>query len=229
MRAIRRRRRWLAAGAAGIVGASLCAPTARADFIVDRELLVGVGLVSSFFSLTPSISIAEIDSFTTTTVYRLGTLTAFASSDGGGTPISVSGSIYSGAPPGDAGAELAATAFGTLDADHNVVVDFGGALLPAGTYFLTAFVTRETNADGIWFWNTTLSGPEALAWQIGRGLAPEPESSVFPDPPLALAYTLTGTKVATAVPEPPSWALLVSGFAFAGLLSTRRRLRRREP
>jgi hypothetical protein len=43
----------------------------------------------------------------------------------------VSGSIYSGAPPGDPGTQLVTTAFGTLDASHDIVVDFGGAPLPA--------------------------------------------------------------------------------------------------
>ena len=133
MRRARRPTRCLAAGAAGVVAASLCAPAARADLIVDQEPTADIGLASAIFALQPAGSVLEIDSFTTTTGYRLGTLTAFPLSDGPGTNISVSGSIYSGAPPGDPGADLVATASGTMDADHNIVVDFGGALLPAGT------------------------------------------------------------------------------------------------
>jgi PEP-CTERM motif len=85
-------------------------------------------------------------------------------------------------------------------------------------------VTRQSNEDGIWFWNTTFTGPQALTYLIGQSLPPAPETSPSTSEPLALAYTLTGAKVATAVPEPPSWALLLSGFAVAGVLSARRRL-----
>jgi hypothetical protein len=52
---------------------------------------------------------------------------------------------------GDPGAQLVTTAFGTLDAIHDIVVDFGGALLPAGSYYLTALVVRQSPNDGIWF------------------------------------------------------------------------------
>jgi hypothetical protein len=119
MSAVSRNARWLAAGAAGIVAASCCAPAARADFIVDQQPTADIGLLSTLFTLQPTLSTLEIDSFTTTAAYRLGVLTAFTSSDGPGPNISVSGSIYSGAPPGDPGADLVATASGTLDADHN--------------------------------------------------------------------------------------------------------------
>jgi hypothetical protein len=62
---------------------------------------------------------------------------------------------------------LVTTAFGTLNASHDIVVDFAGALLPAGTYYLTAFVVRQSASDGVWYWNTTFSGPQALTWPIG--------------------------------------------------------------
>jgi hypothetical protein len=94
-------------------------------------------------------------------------------------------------------------------------------LLPAGTYYLTAFVVRQDL--GIWYWNTSFTGPQALTWAIGLDLAPAPETSPFTDQPLALAYTLTGA-LATPAPEPPTWALFGGGFVLAGLLSTRRRL-----
>jgi hypothetical protein len=113
------------------------------------------------------------------------------------------------------------TAFGTLDASHDIVVDFGGAPLPAGNYYLTAFVVRQSPNHGIWYWNMTFSGPQALTWPIGGGLSPAPETSSFTDEPLALAYTLTGTRVAVAVPEPPSVTLTVCGFALVVLLAGR--------
>ncbi len=69
---------------AGIAAGSLFAPTADAAVIVDQQPTAGIGLLSTFFTLQPGISVAEIDSFTTTTAYRLGTLTAFSSSDGPG-------------------------------------------------------------------------------------------------------------------------------------------------
>ncbi len=195
---------WIAAVIAGIAVASLSAPTADAALIVDQQTTADIGLLSSLYTLLPTASVEEIDSFTTAAAYRLGTLTAFTSSDGLGPAISVSGSIYSGEPPGDPGAQLVTTAFGTLDASHDIVVDFGGALLPAESYYLTAFVVRQSPNDGIWYWNTTFSGPQALTWPIGGGLTPAPETSSFTDEPLALAYTLTSTRVAVPVPEPPA-------------------------
>ena len=223
MSAVRSNARRLAV-AAGIVAAGFCATAARADFIVDQQPTADIGLISTLYTLDAPFSTLEIDSFTTTTSYRLGTLTAFTSSDGAGPNISVTGSIYSGGPPGGPSANLVATASGTLDADHNIVVNFHDALLPAGTYYLTAFPERQIPLYGIWYWNTTFSGPQALTWPIGAGLSPAPETSTFTDQPLALAYTLTGT-LATSAPEPPIWALLLSGFTFASLLSARRRRR----
>lgn len=207
----------------GIAAANLFASTAGATLIVDQQPTAGIGLPSALLTLFPTLSVEEIDSFTTAAAYRLGTLTAFTSSDTLVPPISVTGSIYSGAPPGDPGAQLVTTAFGTFDAVHDIVVDFGGALLPAGNYFLTAFVVRQ-DPSGIWFWNTTFSGPQALTWLIGQGLPPAPEISAFTDRPLALAYTLTGTQVTNAVPEPSSFALSFCGFALVALLAGRRRL-----
>ena len=86
---------------AGIAVASLFAPTADAALIVDQQPTADIGLPSTLYTLTPTASVEEIDSFTTAAAYRLGTLTAFTSSDGLGPAISVSGSIYSGQPPGD--------------------------------------------------------------------------------------------------------------------------------
>jgi hypothetical protein len=86
---------------------------------------------------------------------------------------------------------------------------------------LTAFVVRQSPNDGIWYWNTTFSGPQALTWPIGGGLSPVPETSLFTDEPLALAYTLTGTTAAVAVPEPPSVTLSVWGFTLVVLLAGR--------
>ena len=207
---------------AGIAAGSLFAPTADAAVIVDQQPTAGIGLLSTFFTLQPGISVAEIDSFMTTTAYRLGMLTAFSSSDGLGPTISVTGSIYSGGPPGGPGADLITTASGTLDANHNIVVDFGGVLLPAGTYYLTAFVVRQRPRHLVLEYFIHRPAGADLADRNGPGSAAE--TSPFTDQPLALAYTLTGA-LATPAPEPPTWALFGGGFALAGLLSTRRRLR----
>lgn len=211
------------AAAIGIAAVTLAAPTARADLIVDQPATAGIGLVSSFYTLDLADSVAEIDSFTAARDYRLGTLTAFSSSDGGGPVIAVTGSIYAGGPPGGPGASLVATASGSLDAQHDIVVDFGGALLPAGMYYLTAFVERATPNDGIWYWNTTFAGPQALTWPIGLGQPPAPETNAFTNQPLALAYTLTGTPVVATVPEPAGVTLFGTALLLTGALVARGR------
>lgn len=206
--------------AAGLIASAglLSAPAARAAFIVDQPATAGIGLVSTAYTLTPLNSVLEIDSFGTAVPYHLGTLTAFSSSDGGGVPISVTASIYSGGPPGGPGATLVATATGSLDGVHDIVVDFRGTVLPTGTYYLTASVLRQLPIDGIWHWNTTFSGPQALTWPIGMGGRPAPETSPFTNQPLALAYTLTGTPVVAALPEPSSLGLLGGGLLLTGAL-----------
>lgn len=214
---------WLVAAVAGIISTGLTAQAARAADIVDQQPTADIGLPSTFYTLTPAASMAEIDSFTTAIPYHLGTLTAFTSSDGIGPTLSVTGSIYSGGPPGGPGASLVTTAFGSLNGAHSIVVDFGGALLPAGTYYLTAFVEREAPFDGIWYWNTTFSGPQAYTWPIGMGLPPAPETSMFTTQPLALAYTLTGSPVVSAVAEPPSGMIIASGLGLMGLFGVRRK------
>jgi hypothetical protein len=212
---------WIAAVIAGIAVASLSAPTADAALIVDQQPTADIGLPSALFTLTPTASVEEIDSFTTAAAYRLGTLTAFTSSDGLGPAISVGGSIYSGAPPGDPGAQLVTTAFGTLMRATTLLSISAARFCRWGAIILTAFVVRQSPNDGIWYWNTTFSGPQALTWPIGGGLSPAPETSSFTDEPVALAYTLTGTRVAVPVPEPPSVTLTFCGFALVVLVAGR--------
>lgn len=208
--------------AAGLISALvLAAPAARAAFIVNQPATADIGLVSTEYTLAPTNSVLEIDSFSTNSPYHLGTLTAFSSSNGGEIPSSVFASIYAGGPPGGPGATLVATALGALDGASSIVVDFGGTILPAGTYYLTAGVVRQLN--GIWYWNTTFGGPQALTWPIGAGGAPAPETSPFTNQPLALAYTLTGTPVVAAIPEPASVTLLGIGLLLTGALLVRRR------
>lgn len=93
---------------------------------------------------------------------------------------------------------------------------------------LTAFVERNSPADGIWYWNTSFTGSQAPTWAIGTGQPPAPEIDTFTTHPLALAYTLTGD-AATFVPEPPTGALLLGaiGIGMAAIRRPRSRAQQR--
>jgi hypothetical protein len=116
---------------AGTAMASLFAPTADAALIVDQQPTADIGLPSTLFTLTPTALVEEIDSFTTLAAYRLGTLTAFTSSDRLGAAHLGQRVDLLGRRPAIQAPQLVTTAFGTLDASHDIVVDFGGAPLPA--------------------------------------------------------------------------------------------------
>ena len=208
---------WSAAAIVGIAAGSLLAPTAHAALIVDQQPTADIGLPSSFYTLTPAVSVAEIDSFTTAVAYNLGVFTAFPSSDGIGAPISVTASIYSGGPPGGPGAELVTTAFGTLTENSDIVVDFDGALLPAGSYYITAFVLRQTPNDGIWYWNTTYSGPTGADLEDrSGGAAGSRGQSVYRSAARAGLYVDRRAGDGSGpCPEPPTALLLSGGMAFA--------------
>jgi hypothetical protein len=64
--------RMIVATIAGTALASLFAPTADAALIVDQQPTADIGLPSTLFTLTPTASVEEIDSFTTVAAYRLG-------------------------------------------------------------------------------------------------------------------------------------------------------------
>ena len=95
--------------------ASLFAPTADAALIVDQQPTADIGLPSTLFTLTPTALVEEIDSFTTLAAYRLGTLTAFTSSDRLGAGHLGERVDLLGRRPAIQAPQLVTTAFGTLD------------------------------------------------------------------------------------------------------------------
>ncbi len=215
------------------IGLSVLPVVAAADVIVDQPLMFEPQLggtqaiASNIFQLVPQSSFLGLDDFTTTAPYRLTNLTAFAINDGSGPNVNVQASIYTALPGPGSPAIVAATTFGTQDpVTRNLMFDFGGQLLPAGSYYLTAFVVRQDlRTHGVWFWGTTpvVHGTEAYVWPIGAFTPPVTEQAFINNavggtgqPPLDLAFKLEGNPLASPVPEPATASLIALGLAALG-------------
>jgi hypothetical protein len=100
-------------------------------------------------------------------------------------------------------------AFGERDG-RLVTVDIGALMLAAGSYDISFF-----NANGLSI--PAYANPGGTLYQSGNFF----QASQF-HPGQSAAFALYGTNAA-AVPEPASWALMITGFGMAGASLRRRR------
>jgi hypothetical protein len=119
---------------------------------------------------------------------------------------------------------------GSEDSSGTLQFDLGNYVLRAGSYWLTAYVTRPQSPSGMdqWFFDTfrPVNGSQAQLYNPGDGFGfgsnPFPISDVL-DHPEDLAFTLSGN----AVPEPSGLTLVATAtIPLFGYLSWRKRVRR---
>jgi len=191
----------------------------RTETIADQPWDgISYGYVAQDFSDFPSFSSYQFDDVVFSKDYYVETLFAPGSEFGfSGANTDVIGQIWSDLP--DKGGVLLAEGHGT-QVGSDLVIDFGGAQVNAGSHWITAWVERSFGAGGQWFWlsTTPVTGSEEYFYNpgggFGFGTASIPGSVVF-GVAHDMAFTLTGTPV----PAPGAAALLGLG----GLVALRRR------
>ncbi len=214
------RRTLLGMGLLGLVVHALAASGSAGVIVDQRTNVTNDGFViSQLFPDRPKASTKVFDNFNADQDYRLGTLVVYGT-DIGGNPdfnVEVRASITTTA---DFFATPVLTVTG-VEVGENLVFDFGGATLAAGSYFLTAYVERPFLGGGQWYWLATrvVSPPDVIVHNPGgmlqHGTAPFGSKELF-NVPFDLQFILNGDPVNVrqdAVPEPATLSFAAIGLA----------------
>jgi hypothetical protein len=193
---------------------------ANGGVIVNQTPSDGVDIISQVFPDNPTFSTMTFDDFVTSQAYSLTSLTALGTETGDATQnVTVTAEIWNGLP--GTGAPVQVFSAGTEDGNGALNFNLGGYILPAGSYWLTAYVTRPIGTAGDqWFFDTytPISGSEAQVYNpgggFGMGTSPIPISTALGGGATEdLAFTLSCDPVAV-VPEPST---LVTASILLGL------------
>jgi hypothetical protein len=201
---------------------------ANAGIIVNQTPAdAGVNIISQVFPNQPASSTFAFDDFVTTQTFSLASLTVLGTERGDFTQnIAVTVEIWTGLP----GVGSRVQAFpGIEDSRGTLNFNLGDYILPAGSYWLTAYVTRPVIPSGMDQWfidlHRPVSGSQAYLYNpgggFGSGTSPFPISGFAGLPPEDLAFTLSGDMA--VVPEPSSLTLLGLGVVSLCCYTWRRR------
>ncbi len=185
----------------------LASGAARADVIVEQVYDgSSSSRTSQEFPDFLDFSTFQLDDFTTTQEWLVTTLTVpgTETADPNDTNIDVVAEIWSDLPedPNCANTgQLVMSAHGTEDEATAILsFDFEGQSLPAGTYWLRAYVVRNFGDHVLWKWYSTtpVSGSEAYYYNpggaLGYGSCPIPGSERYGEE-RDMAFRLEGTPV----------------------------------
>ena len=200
--------RYVAQAAAALTVLFLARDTARAGVIVDQSSgATGQFIQSQDFLNLPDSSAVAFDDFLLAAAYRITAFTALGREYYGGPSynLAVLGGIY--ASP-DLTSIPILSASGT-QVGNNLIFDFGGVVLPAGQYWVGAYVVRS-NSFGSWVWNLRLpiGGSQAMWHNPGgaRGYGTSPVSMGSILEQADLTFILSGD----AVPPPSPTATIAA-------------------
>ncbi len=189
----------------------------RADTLLVNQPYDGtsIGRISQVFPDQSSFTTYQFDDFTTDDQVGIGRFIAPGFEGGSAAAnLAVTGEIWTGLP--DQGGTLVMSGNGAEDAMGVLTIDFDGQTLDPGSYWITAFVTRNDSAGGQWFWyaTTPVTLSEAYLYNPGNGFglgsASIPGSTAYGQAS-NMAFELY------AIPEPSSLALAVIGLGTAAL------------
>jgi hypothetical protein len=198
---------------------------ANADQIVNQHSSSGGDVSSQLFPDETSVSKFAFDDFVTTRANSLTSLAVYGAEGGGSEPsqnVAVTAEIWNGLP---GTGSIVHSFSGTEDGSGNLDFNLGGYVLPAGSYWLSAYVTRPLNPGGQWFWRlyTPVNGAQAELYSPGEASTPSPIGDLF-GVPFDLQFTLSGDAV--SAPEPAS-EIGFAGLCGMGLIGFARSRRRK--
>ncbi len=178
--------------ATGLTLLSMIPSRANAGVVVDQSSgQTGKYIQSQDFPDIPMYDVAVFDNFTIGSAVSLTSLTVFGS-DFYGNPannLAVIAGIYA-SPDRTTAPILSANGVEVFAGGANLLFDFGGATLPAGSYWLSARIVRPNSQAG-WYWRMRLpiTGSQAI-WHnpgggFGLGTAPIGMGNVLEESDLA--------------------------------------------
>jgi len=197
-----------------------CAARTHAAVVVDQPAGPG-DYISQILPDRPLYSTITFDDFQTTQAYHLTSLTVPGTETGDlAQNLAVTANILTGAP----GSSVLQSFSGTEGVDGTLQFNLGGYALTAGSYWLSAYVTRDYTPGGQWFIDTTstVNGSQAEVQNIGGGYGFGTAPVTFTvalGSPQDIAFTLSGN----AVPEPST--IILFGLGALGLFAVARRRR----